>query len=185
MAAEGNLLDRAWQLADHIADVLVRRSIEKFAVALPGPSIARVDYPKTLFGEELEQKLLARDRRHAVAEDDEFLPWAGPSRRQKLGDDFLFEPSPKHVFALSRIRTGMNSSADLSRLGCSKFLEAAICSRQSKQGGIGTRRRKALVPSGCRLVFGENTTTHVESFLSEESPPGRPVRRQASHPTAI
>src|SRR4029077_12968077 len=74
---------------------------QKLSVALPSPTIARIKHPESLSRDKLRERLLARNRGHAVAQNDHLLLLSRSSGRQKFSQNFVFETSSEHVAALS------------------------------------------------------------------------------------
>jgi len=98
-----------WPLGSHLATNLITLKTPLWAVwviaryvfsrnhGLPSSSaIARIDDPEALFGKKFRQGLLARNRRHPVAQDDHPLGFAGTRWRQEFRYDSLPESRSEH-----------------------------------------------------------------------------------------
>ena len=69
------------QSLDHLENVYMRRSFQKFSTTLPRAAIARIKDPISLSGKEFGKRLLARNRWHAIAQNNRafFLRSAAPT----------------------------------------------------------------------------------------------------------
>src|SRR5947207_10300120 len=72
------------------------RFSQKLAAAFPSSSITWVDDPIPFSCQEFRQRLFVRNRGHAVAQNNQFLLFAGSRSWQKLREDFLFKAGSEH-----------------------------------------------------------------------------------------
>jgi hypothetical protein len=63
--------------------------------------IARINDPKTLRSEKFREWLFARNRRHAVAQNDQLLSFTESGWREEFRDDFLPKSRSEHIGTLS------------------------------------------------------------------------------------
>jgi len=77
------------------------RPRQKLTVAFPRSPITWIDDPKALLREKFRQRLLARNRRHPVAQHDKLLLLGWSGWRQKFHNDVTLESGSEHISALS------------------------------------------------------------------------------------
>src|SRR5689334_620166 len=73
------------------------RAREKLSSALPRPTVARIENPEVLAGEKRSQTLLARNRGHAIAQDNHLLFSRSTRWRKEFGDNITVNSRSEHV----------------------------------------------------------------------------------------
>jgi hypothetical protein len=89
------------------------RFLKKLTTTFPSPSIARINDPKPLGSEKFHQRLLAGNRWHAVAQDDQLLSFAGPRWWEEFCDNLTLESGPEHIGIISYIATAVRRGKSL------------------------------------------------------------------------
>src|SRR5439155_22487833 len=74
---ECNFLKLSRQLVEDVENVSMWRFLQKLPAALPCSAIPWINNPKALASDKSRQRLLTRNRRHAIAQNDELLVLAG------------------------------------------------------------------------------------------------------------
>ena len=95
----------ALQSPNHIQNIQLRRSFQKFSRTLPSPAIPRIEDPVSRPGKKLRQRLLPRNRRHPIAQNNHPLFFHPPRWRKKLRDNLPLKSSSKHLCHEKRVLT--------------------------------------------------------------------------------
>src|ERR1035441_3672035 len=95
--AECQLAKLTSQSINHIQNVQVRRPLQKLSATFPRPAITRIKHPISLARKKFSQRLLARNRRHPVAQDNHPLNFSSPPGRQEFRDNLALESSSEHL----------------------------------------------------------------------------------------
>jgi len=91
-----NLAKLTLYSVDHVKNIQMRRPRQKPPAALPSSAIPRIKHPISLRRQKLRERLLARNRRHPIAQNNHALLYSSSRRRQKLSKNVFREPRPKH-----------------------------------------------------------------------------------------
>src|SRR5579864_4398407 len=141
------------QLIHHVAQVLLRRLLQKHAIALPGPAPSRIKDPISLSRKKLREPLFAWHPRHSVAQKNHSVPLPFPRRRQKLRHDLLLESRPEHEHARSieflRDRKTAHPKPQRTRRTAAENAEAGeLKARNSKRKNLSNSKRLICLNSG-------------------------------------
>ena len=91
-----NLAKLTLYSVDHVKNIQMRRPRQKPPAALPSSAIPRIKHPISLRRQKLRERLLARNRRHPIAQNNHALLYSSSRRRQKLCKNIPCKLGSKH-----------------------------------------------------------------------------------------